>query len=309
MEKFVIIADATCDLNEEFQKKYDITVIQGHIVVPGLGEISTSQNWERFTREDFFKALKSSPESYSTSPPNIVEYAAEFEKYVSQGIGVIAMTISAAISGSFGFAQSARESVLEKYPEAKIICIDSRRFGPGFGLMVVHAAMLRDEGKSLQETVDIIEERKNTFHQAGWLDDLSFVAKKGRMTHGKAFLGTLVGIKPIGEFDYNGLTTVIGKIKGAKAAYSALLDYIEKTSVDLKDQIVFIAHTDRYDQAEKFRAMIDERFHPKEIYVSDVFAMNGINVGPGLMAAYYTGKPISKDLSEEKKILEEASGS
>ena len=55
--------------------------------------------------------------------------------------------------------------------------------------------------------------------------------------------------------------------------------------------------------------MIDERFHPKEIYVSDVFAMNGINVGPGLMAAYYTGKPISKDLSEEKKILEEASGS
>ena len=76
-----------------------------------------------------------------------------------------------------------------------------------------------------------------------------------------------------------------------------------------QDQIVFIAHTDRFDQAEKFKAMIVERFHPKEIYVSDVFAMNGINVGPGLMAAYYTGKPISKDLSEEKKILEEASGS
>lgn len=32
--------------------------------------------------------------------------------------------------------------------------------------------------------------------------------------------------------------------------------------------------------------------------------MCGINIGPGLMAAYYFGRPISKDLSEERAILD-----
>ncbi len=308
MAKFVIVADSTCDLNEEFCEKYDIKVIPGHIVIPGKGEMLAFRKWEEISREEFYKNLKNEPDKYSTSPPNITEFEKTFETYAAEGCDILAMTISSAISGAYDFSVSARENVLAKYPGIKIRCIDSRRFGPGFGLMAVHAAMLREEGKSMEEVADEIEERKNTFHQAGWLDDLSFVAKKGRMTHGKAFLGTLVGIKPIGEFDYNGLTTVIGKAKGAKTAYAALLTYIEKTAIDPGNQIFFIAQTNRYEQAVKYKQMIEERFHPKAVYINDVFPVCGINVGPGLMAAYYTGKPISKDLSEEKKIIEEAIG-
>ena len=51
--------------------------------------------------------------------------------------------------------------------------------------------------------------------------------------------------------------------------------------------------------------MIEEKFHPKAIYMTDVFSSCGINVGPGLMAAYYFGKPISDGLEEEKKIVTE----
>ena len=120
-----------------------------------------------------------------------------------------------------------------------------------------------------------------------------------------AFFGTLAGVKPLGEFDYNGLTTVIGKAKGAKQAYELLLNYMEKTGEDLSEQIVFIAQTNRLPQAEKFRDLIQERFHPKEIFINDVFPSCGINIGPGLMAAYYMGKPISRDLSEEKAIIEQ----
>ena len=59
-------------------------------------------------------------------------------------------------------------------------------------------------------------------------------------------------------------------------------------------------------QAEVYKQMIMDRFHPKEIFINDVFPSCGINIGPGLMAAYYIGKPISKDLSEEKAIIEKA---
>ena len=306
MKKFAILADATCDLNEAFQKQYDIRIILGHIIMPDKSDIPTFLKWDKISREEFYANLKKDPNGYSTSPANTQEFSAVMEEIVSDGTELLVMTISSGISGAFSFASTAKKKVLEKYPDAKITCIDSMRFGPGFGLMVVYAARMREEGKSMEEVAKFLEDNKNRFHQAGWLDDLSFVAKKGRLTNAKAFFGKLAGIKPIGEFDYNGLTTVIGKAKGAKAAYAALLTYIEKTIENPEDQTIFIAQTNRLPQAEQYREMLIERFHPKEVFINDVFPACGINIGPGLMAAYYMGKPISADLSEERKIIEEA---
>lgn len=304
MKKYVLMADAGCDLSQQFQKDYDIKVINGHLTVPGERDIPSFTAWESITREEFYANLKKNPAGFATAPPNVAEFEAAFEEYTADGSGVICVNISGAISGAPGFAATAKNNVLKKNPDADIRLIDSMRFGPGFGLMVVHAAILRSEGKSIDEVAAYLEDNKNRFHQAGWLDDLSFVAKKGRITHPKAFFGTLAGIKPIGEFDSGGLTTVLGKVKGAKAAYAVLLDYIDATIENPEDQIIFIAQTNRLPFAEQYKAMIEERFHPKAVYINDVFPFCGINVGPGLMAAYYVGKPISDDLSVERELIE-----
>ncbi len=306
MRKFAILADVTCDLGEELQKQYDIRVLPGHVVLPDKTEIPSQQKWELFTRDEFYAELKKKPNDFTTAPPNTQAFVNTMEELVEEGLDVLTMTISGGMSGTFSFATQAAKRVMEAHPDAKIRVVDTLRFGPGFGLMTIYAAKLRDEGKSFDEVAQYLEENKNRFHQAGWLDDLSFVAKKGRLTNAKAFFGTLAGIKPIGEFDYNGLTTVIGKAKGAKQAYAALLAYIEQTIERPEDQIIFIAQTNRLPQAETFKQMIEERFHPKQIHIKDVFPACGVNIGPGLMAAYYVGKPISKDLSEEKAIIEAA---
>ncbi|MBR4761682.1 MAG: DegV family protein [Clostridia bacterium] len=306
MKDFVIIADSTCDLSEQFQAEYNVKVLPGHVVLPDKSEISSVVKWEHFTREEFYASLKKSPDSYATSPPNSAEFAAEFRKYASEGLDILCMTISGGMSGTYAFAATGAKTVSEEFPDVKIRCIDSLRFGPGFGLMTMYAADLRKEGKTLDETADWLEANKNRFHQAGWLDDLSFVAKKGRLTHAKAFFGTLAGIKPIGEFDYNGLTTVIGKAKGTKAAYAALLSYIEQTAENIGEQIVFIAQTNRLPQAEEFARLIKEKFNPKAVYINDVHPACGVNIGPGLMAAYYVGKPITEGLSAEREILSKA---
>ena len=304
MKSFVILADATCDLSEEFQKEYDIGVIPGHIELPDGTEIPSFLKWEKYSREDFYASLKKNPNGYSTSPANVAEFSAAMEPYAAENVGVLLLTISSGISGAFNFASQAREELLRKYPSAEIRIVDSMRFGPGFGLMAVYASMLRSQGKTLAETAQWLEDNKNRFHQAGWLDDLSFVAKKERITQPKAFFGTLAGVKPIGEFDYNGLTTVLGKVKGAKTAYSVLLGYMEATIENPEEQIIFIAQTNRLPQAMEYKKMIEEKFRPKAVFVNDVFPSCGINIGPGLMAAYYMGKPISKDLSEERALFD-----
>ena len=56
--------------------------------------------------------------------------------------------------------------------------------------------------------------------------------------------------------------------------------------------------------AQQYKQMIEERFHPKGVFINDVYPFCGINVGPGLMAAYYMGKPISADLSVERALIE-----
>ncbi len=306
MKNYEIMADATCDLTEELLQKYNIRVIPGHLRLPDKTEHDMYPRWDLFTREEFYADLKKRPNEYSTSPANMEEFARVFEETVKDGKDVLLITISGGISGAYNFATQAAGQVSEKYPDAKIVCVDSMRFGPGHGLMTVHAAKLRAEGKSIEEVEAYLSENKNRYHQAGWLDDLSFVASKGRITHPKAFFGTLAGVKPIGEFDYNGLTTVLGKVKGAKTAYAVLLKYMEETIENPEEQTIFIAQTNRLPQAEEYKKMIMEKFHPKDVLIHDVHPLCGVNIGPGLMAAYYVGKPISSDLSEERAIFEKA---
>ena len=140
MKPFVIIADGTCDLREEFRKQYEIEIIPGHIKLPDGSEIEAYLDWKTVSRDEFYADLKKNPNGYSTSPANVAQFAARFEELCEKGEDqILVMTISSGISGAFNFAQKAREETLEKYPEAKIICIDSLRFGPGFGLMAIWA--------------------------------------------------------------------------------------------------------------------------------------------------------------------------
>lgn len=304
MKPYVIITDGTADISEEMQREFGIEVIPGYLHLPGNTDIPQFLSWKEYDREEFYTKLKKNPDSYATSPASPDRFAEAFERYAAQGRDILMITMSSAMSGTHDFAVKGREQAMAHCPGAKINLIDSLRFGPGFGLMVVRAAQLRDEGKSLDEVTAWLEENKCRFHQAGWLDDLSFVAKKGRINHAAALMGTIVGIKPIGEFDYNGMTTVLGKAKGAKKAYAVLLKYIEATIENAREQTIFIAQTNRLPQAEKYKQLIEETIHPKAVRIVDVFPASGINVGPGLMAAYYMGKPISKDLTEEKELID-----
>jgi fatty acid-binding protein DegV len=136
----------------------------------------------------------------------------------------------------------------------------------------------------------------------GTMDDLFFVASKGRISHPKAFLGTLVGVKPMGDFDADGMATVMAKVKGYDKAYKVIVEYVGKTIVDAEEQIVIVAHTLRETQAKTLAGLIAERIRPKEVIISDVYPASGVNIGPGLLAAYYFGDQIT-DLARENAIM------
>ena len=306
MEKsFVILPDITCDLNEEIRKEYDIEFVPGHFTTDDGKDHVGTLTWDFSDRHAFYDSLRKNPNCFTTSPANSLEFAACFEKYAKAEMPVICLTISSKMSGTYKFACNAKNEVLKKYPDAKIEVIDSLMFSASMGLFAVNASILRSEGKSFEETVKILEETKLSYHQMGWLDDLAFTAKKGRINNSAAFFGTLLGIKPLGDIDTNGMTTVVGKAKGEKAGFNAIINYVKKTVEDEEKQTVIICHTDRPKEAEKLRELVSENFRFKQVLMTTSFPSCGINIGSGLVALYYTGAEVSENLVKEKAIMQE----
>lgn len=304
MEKFAIVTDSFCELNKEIRNEYEIDFFPGHILYPDGTEKNLNLEWDIMSKDNFYSDIKKNPDIYKSSPANVTEISQKFESYVKDGIGILCVTISTAISGTFNFATQAKKAMEEKYPNAKIIIIDSLRYGPAFGLMCIKASLMRKEGKSLQEIGEYLNTNKACFRQGGWIDDLAFVAKKGRITNSKAFFGRLIGIKPFGELSSVGLPTVLGNIKGEKLAYKVVLDYIAETIVNPEEQVILICDSQREKQATAFKKMIEDRFHPKAVIQTELFCGCGINMGPGLMSSYYIGKPITEDLNWERELLQ-----
>lgn len=303
MGKFVVITDSSSDLTKEIRERFDIEYLPGHLTLPDGRTVPQLLEWtEDYQRKDFYARIRKG-EIYTTAPASPAETAEVFKKYIKEGKDIVSLSISTALSGTYNFTVEARDIVLKEYPDAKIFCVDTLRYSSLQGLMVVYAAMLRDEGKTAEEAYEWLESNKNRFHSMGWVDDLKFLAVKGRMSNAKAFMGTLIGIKPLGENSSNGLTTIIGKAKGAKAGYEASLRYIEETIENPQDQIVFVATTDREEDTLKYKQMIEERIKPKEVILTYIFPSCGVNIGPGLMCAYYVGKPISDDMKAETELM------
>ncbi|MBP5358962.1 MAG: DegV family protein [Treponema sp.] len=305
MSSFAIVTDSFCELNEKIRKEFDIDFVPGHFTLADGTEKNLNLEWDIIGREEFYSQIKKNPDIFKTCPANVAEITEKFESYAKEGRDILSISISTAISGSYNFTLQAKKAVNEKYPDVKILCIDSLRYGPAFGPMLMKASRLRAEGKNVQEVADYLNANKSTFHQAGWLDDLSFVAKKGRISNSKAFFGQLIGIKPIAEIGESGLPTIIGNIKGEKTAMQVELDYIEATIVDPQNQDILICNSMRDKQAATYKQLIQERFSPRAIYETDLFCGCGLNMGPGVMCAYYIGKPLSQNLEEERKLLQE----
>lgn len=304
---FLIFCDVTCDLSEELRTEYEIDYIPGRVTFADGVDRAGVLDWSAYplSVNEFCDALRKDPSSFKTATPRLSDFFDAFRKAWDQKKGILLICLSSGMSSTYQYALNAKTAFLEEYPDAVIEVVDSLRYGLGMGMMAIEASMRRAEGMDLKATAEWLMVNRNAFHQAGWLDDLTFLAKMKRINNAAAFFGTLIGIKPIGEFAENGMTTVMVKVKGEKAAFPVLVEYLRQTIVDPEEAVLCIAFSSRRKQAEAYRDMIEEALHPKKIYLCEQYPSTITNIGPGLMACYYLGKPISRDLIDETKLINE----
>ena len=161
---------------------------------------------------------------------------------------------------------------------------------------------MKKEGKSIDEVAQWLEDNKHRCHQTGTVDDLKFLAKMGRCSNVSAFMGSLINIKPIAEFNRDGMNQIITKVTGYKKLFAAMIEYM-KATIEPNPKRIFVSHTFRKAQWLQLQELIREEFNPEEIIPTTVCMANGSSIGPGLCAVFYVGEEISEGCEKEKAIM------
>lgn len=303
---FVIIPDTGCDLTKDLRDRFGIEdYVRGVIYHQDGHDELISLDWDKITPEEYYQSMKGHNVLYKTASVPFAEYERAWGKYLEQGIDVLAISLSSGLSASYAEACNYAKDMMAKYPGRTVKVVDSMRFSTSLALLVMMAAEKKNSGATLEETFDYIEEKKKTIHQMGFMDDLFFLTKTGRVSNFKALMGTLVGVTPLADFNNKGMSEVLTKAKGRPQAVKATVEYMKRIIVAPEEQVVFVAHSLRKEHAEMLVDLIKKEIKPKEVILNDVGMACGANIGPGLCAAFFTGKPMSETMEEEKAIITE----
>ncbi len=304
MSDFVIIPDTSSDFTKALRERFDVAdYISGIVNFPDGHSEPADLDWVKYDPIDFYNSMKDKKTLYTTATPTIGNVLEVFEKQLALGNDILSMSLSSALSGTLRVCQTAAEQLLEKYPDRKIICVDTMRYSTAAALLVMMAAEKRNSGATLEETAQYIENNKHRIHQMGPMDDLFFLTKTGRISNFKAFFGTLVGVNPMADFNRKGMSQVLAKFKGKQAAFDATIAYVKGTIENASEQIIFIAHSNREAAAHALAERVQKEIGPKEIIINHVGMSCGCSIGPGLCAVFYQGKEISEDGSAETALM------
>lgn len=298
MKKFEIILDSGADMPLTLRQKYDIypEVFKGIIYNPDGSEmLRTDIDYQNISPEQYFAIIKKNAGKIKTSFTPVGEMVTIMDKIAKEGKDVLVITISSGISGTYGAAIEASELVKEDNPDVNIKIVDSLKYSSGIAILAIRASEMRSNGASLEEVEKHLNELRYLIHESGPMDDLMFLAKSGRLKGVKAFFGQMVGVRPLADFNYNGENEPIGTVKGKDKVDNICLTYMEQLIENPQDQIIFISHSNRHEKALKYQELIQKKFNPKAIYITNLSQSCGANVGPGLCAAFYIGKPITSD--------------
>lgn len=280
---YQIITDSCCDLTAEQLQQKNVTCANLTVLYNG----ETHSNFSEPSRVKAFYDQLRTGVTATTAAANPEDWGKLMKEALEAGKDVLAMTFSSGLSATYQSAVIAAEDLKEQYPERKILVMDTLCAALGQGLLVHLACKKRDEGMSLEDLTDWLEEnRKNLCH---WVtvDDLSHLKRGGRISASTALVGTMLNIKPIIHVNDEGQLINCAKVRGRKAALEYLARKVSETCTDF--DTVVIAHGDCPEEAAELEAMLREKHAIGEITTGYVGPVIGAHTGPGVLVVFFLG--------------------
>lgn len=290
MNKFEISTDSTSDFYCDEIEKYNLYVGK-------LDFVKITKDGQTIECKDDFKSYKEYEDYYKdlasgiiakTSILNLQAHIDLFTQMAKDGVkNAIHISQGAGLSPTVDNARKAIDEVKKAFPDINYIAIESNTTTVQEGNLVRIAMDLRDKGKSMDETLSLLEKYKKQTQHFIIVDDLMYLKRGGRISGVAATVGTLLQLKPIIEFTKEGKLEVIRKENGIKKAYKSVIEEIKKDYTFHKDYgKAIIVHTNNPKGAETLGEMFNEAFG----YVPEIRIMGpiiGAHVGPNAVAVTF----------------------
>lgn len=224
MPKIKIMTDSASDISAENEKKYDIHIIPFKVA---LGEKSYTSRVD-FDNEQFYGMMDEYDGIPVTSQITSFEFIENFkELYYDEYTDVIYVSINSEGSATYSNAVLAREQFYEEIPEAKdefrITVIDGRSYTGGYGYAVVEAAKKAQKGTPAKEIEAFIRDWVDNCVIFFGMYSLKYAKKSGRIPAAAAFVGEIMGLRPVSRIQNNSITTE-AKVRGDKALVPKILE-------------------------------------------------------------------------------------
>ena len=264
--KYKIVADSSCDLNEELEKNVDVSLVPFKIDIDDSSYIDD----ENIDLVDMTKKMLASPNPIKTSCPSPGDFAEEYE----EGENVFVVTISSKLSGTYNSALLAKDMAVESSPNKFIHVFDSKSASIGETLIALKIRECIDAKLSNGQIVEKIESFVNNMKIFFISDDLSNLIKNGRISKTKGLIINALNIVPImGAID--GTIILVDKARGSKRAFKKLVQIISETGVNFEERVLAISHADALQKA------IDLREELKSLNFKDIVIVQtkGLSTG------------------------------
>ena len=284
MSEYVITINSTSDLPKEWVWEREIPVVPLNCTIGG----KTYRDMYDLTAEEFYGMLENG-EMAVTSQPSPQTAIDILEPILKKGKDILHLSFTSGLSGTYNSMCIAAEELREKYPERKIVVIDTLCASMGEGLLDYKALELQKEGRSLEEVAQWVEENKLKICHFFMVEDLNHLQKGGRISKTAAVLGTMVQIKPIIYLDNEGKLQIIKKERGRKKALTHIVDMAVKQSEGWDNDIVMITHGDCKEDAEFVARQVEKKMGIHNILINCIGTVIGSHTGPGVVAVFCMG--------------------
>lgn len=288
MDRIKIMTDSASDIPKELEKQYDIRILSFPVTVGDKGYLERVD----FTNEEFYEILQNALKIPVTSQITVFQFEEEFKTFFEQGYAeLIYVSIYSGGSSTYNNAVMAKEQFYESHPEAKeqfkIHLVDSKAYTMAYGYPVVEAAKKAQRGASSDEIVAYLED---------WFDSveiyfapytLEFVKKSGRVPAAAAFVGELIGLRPIISI-IDGETKVIEKVRGDKAILPALFKHAKERIIPQTPYM--LVRSTKNEECAELAAQLKKQFGYEAVGQFDIGAAISINAGPKVVGVIVKGQ-------------------
>jgi len=275
-----VVTDSTSYIPAAEAAELGIRIVQ---LSATLGGVTRTEN--EIDAEAFYKAMRETGESPTSSQPTVASMIEAFESPVAAGDGVVAVLLSAKMSGTYETALMAREQVLERHPVARIEVVDSLSNCMEEGFAVLAAARVAGGGGTAEEAAAAARETTN---KTRWLfapSSLEYLRMGGRIGNARALLGSLLNVRPILTV-VDGVTSTVRSVRTQRRAMETIADMVAADAAAHGLEGIVVHHILDAGEAAALADLLGARLGVRP-RVQQIGPAIGLHVGPGTLGVVY----------------------